>query len=64
MIQLKALTICSINGGIKRKTIRLKKLKIFFESEKEIDEFREERSIAFSDSEHETVVIHLQTKHK
>lgn len=64
MIQLKALTICAINGGAKKKTIRFKRLKLEFEDHKELESFRFQREQAFNDSEHEIVTIHLQTIEK
>jgi hypothetical protein len=61
MIHLKAITICAINGGAKKKTIRFKRLKLEFDNQKELEDFRFNREQAFNDSDHEVVTIHLQT---
>jgi len=61
MIHLKALIICNVNGGVKRKRITLKHVKLFFKNTKELLNFIVNRQNALSKKYNVEVIIHSQT---
>jgi hypothetical protein len=62
MIQATGLSISQINGGKKYLTKRVfKKLKIVFNSEKEIDDFRKDRISAWSDDTNVCIDVQVMT---